>query len=143
MRHIAVLAIANRLGANQALGDMVERVARVQRVSGWNAGLIQTRLYHRYRRCAPVAIEPNVFAGCALTSGRLEHFPRTLTTYRFHCQGRCRADRVVWCLHVVRSALALNVSTVSPRDAAKRTAQAQVPGLSLASPSLLSVGRGS
>jgi hypothetical protein len=27
---IAVLTIANRLGANQALGDMIERVARVQ-----------------------------------------------------------------------------------------------------------------
>jgi hypothetical protein len=39
-RHITVLAIANRLGANQALGDIVERVARVWRVSGWYAGLI-------------------------------------------------------------------------------------------------------
>src|SRR5262249_29648845 len=34
IRHIAVLAIANRLGATQALGDMIERVARVQRVGG-------------------------------------------------------------------------------------------------------------
>ena len=32
MRHMAVLAIANRLGANQAPGDMAERVARVWRV---------------------------------------------------------------------------------------------------------------
>jgi len=32
MRRMAVLAIANRLGANQAPGDMVERVARVWRV---------------------------------------------------------------------------------------------------------------
>ena len=33
-RHIAILAIANRLGANQALGDMFERLARAQRMSG-------------------------------------------------------------------------------------------------------------
>jgi hypothetical protein len=32
MRSMAVLTIANRLGANQALGDMVERGARVCRV---------------------------------------------------------------------------------------------------------------
>jgi hypothetical protein len=32
--HITVLAIANRLDANQALGDMVERVAREHRVGG-------------------------------------------------------------------------------------------------------------
>ena len=31
MRRVAVLAIANRLGANQALGDLVERIARVWR----------------------------------------------------------------------------------------------------------------
>ncbi len=34
MRHRAVLAIANRLGANQALGDVIERVARKQGLSG-------------------------------------------------------------------------------------------------------------
>ena len=31
MYRMAILAIANRLSANQALGDMVERVARVRK----------------------------------------------------------------------------------------------------------------
>ena len=34
MRSMTVLTIANRLSADQALGDMLERVARVQRVGG-------------------------------------------------------------------------------------------------------------
>jgi hypothetical protein len=34
MRRIAVLAIANRLGANQAPGDIIERLARECRVNG-------------------------------------------------------------------------------------------------------------
>jgi hypothetical protein len=42
---MAVLAIANRLGANQALGDMVERIARAQKVNGWSAGLFGTSYY--------------------------------------------------------------------------------------------------
>ena len=42
MRGITVLAIANRLGANQALGDMVERVARVPRIGeGQERGMTQ------------------------------------------------------------------------------------------------------
>jgi hypothetical protein len=34
IRHMAVLAIANRLGANQALGDVIERAARARSVDG-------------------------------------------------------------------------------------------------------------
>jgi hypothetical protein len=37
MRGMAILAIANRLGANQAPGDLVERAARERKEidSGW------------------------------------------------------------------------------------------------------------
>jgi hypothetical protein len=41
LRRMAVLAIANRLGANQAPGDMVERVARVWRVDRSQSGTAQ------------------------------------------------------------------------------------------------------
>ena len=37
---VAVLAIANRLGANQALSDLVERVARVQSWGGWRMNVV-------------------------------------------------------------------------------------------------------
>jgi hypothetical protein len=41
MRRITVLAIANRLGANQAPGDMVERVARVEGKVDGSSGIVQ------------------------------------------------------------------------------------------------------
>ena len=44
-----ILAIANRLGANQALGDIVERVARKRREIDW-AWKYYISLYHRNMR---------------------------------------------------------------------------------------------
>jgi hypothetical protein len=40
MRCMVVLAIANRLCANQALGDMVERRARIYKLGTWSAGVV-------------------------------------------------------------------------------------------------------
>jgi hypothetical protein len=81
MHCTTVLAIANRLSADQALGDMVERVARVWRVR-WTCGVVRLSIPQVALWCGISDIADQLIAGRPYTSNQtfLAKLAGTLST---------------------------------------------------------------